>query len=335
MVKAVDVRPKQTKTCTWHGENSQCYTLKNGKPGTCVDCQKDSSAKYKKANAAIISAKNKLYAAANVEKKRAYYNDNVAKHKERALQNSTMTCDRHPGCTWWDTAGQRCGYCRAEFSCIDHATDKDSRKGLKCTMTHDYFCQNIGANCAICGYGPLTPQQEANHPRQLSLDRIDNSKPHDCDPMQTQAVCNQCNAGKWIYTVDEFFVYLHGINRGERDEVDGIVVSDLEDMTRLKRKLGRKKNCTITYDDAVLQLRAQGHCCSLCNLSLSSKDYTFDRTIAGDKYVAGYFTFMHRGCNLFKGEWSVDEAVETARRAVAFRSTTTTTTSSIPSGDDD
>jgi hypothetical protein len=294
-----------------HGDNVPFYTTNTGRKNQCVDCTKQ--------HASRSYAKNKV------------------SNKSRALLPKTTMCAKHPNCTTWDKAGRACGDCTATRVLVGSAVDSDWKKGLVCTMTREYVSEQIGKSCTFCGYGPLLPINETNHPRKLSMNRIDNSKPHDDDPSQTVPTCLQCNVGLWILTYDKFFVFICGIVSGIFDIVDVNVVTALEDETMMQEKLrmkeihthttkrGKKRDLkdivpfSLTYDDAVSQLRAQHHCCSLCNLALSVADCTFDQTVAKQGYVAGKFTFMHRCCNSFKGEWGVETAQETARRVVAFK----------------
>jgi hypothetical protein len=302
-----------------HGDNVLFYTDKNGYKTWCIDCKKQHNDNYYVINGSSILEKN----------------------KSRAHLPKTSVCQKHPGCDWWNAAGNGCGYCSAESHFVSHAKDRDAKKGLECTMTLDYVRQYIGSNCAICGYGPLQPYKEANHPRQLSMDRIDNSKPHDCDPFQTQAVCYQCNTGKSIHSVDQFFVFLSGIVNSIPTDVSPDVISMLNDDSWMSQKLYMKERdrrtdrdgnpkkaedivpFTLTNEQAFAQLEAQRYCCSLCNLALSVDDCSFDQTDAKNGYVAGMFTFMHYCCNAFKGQWSIDVAIETAHRAVAYRQSKT------------
>jgi hypothetical protein len=299
-----------------HGDNVPFYTTKEGKLSNCVKCQKEN-------DAANATSRKEM-------------------QKARALLPKETTCEKHPWCNWWDVSGRECGGCKGERKLVSGAIKKDAKKGLVCTMTCDFVGSCMGKNCALCDFGPLYPMQEPNHPRQLSLDRIDNSRPHTCDLEQMQAVCWQCNTFKWIYSVERVYEISLGIVEVANDDdaevyavVDADVIDSLEDKSRMKKKLHnkddkRKRNgkkfkkeedwvpFTLTYDDAISQLRAQHHCCSLCHLALSIDDWSFDQTVAKNGYVAGKFTFMHHGCNMLKGEWSLESAVETARRIVAF-----------------
>jgi hypothetical protein len=305
--------PTKLGNCKKHGNDVPFNTKSDGKLKECVKCKKDRGA----ANAASSKAKNKA----------------------RALLPKTTPCAKHPWCNWWDTAGQKCGGCRAEFHLVDHATMRDTKKGLVCTMTRDFVGSCMGKNCALCDFGPLYPIQEPNHPRQLSLDRLDNSKPHTCDFTQMQVVCWQCNTFKWIYSIERVYEISRGIvsaASGVYATVDADDIASLEDEARLCEKLRLKDKSrkydhnkklkkeedwvpfTLTFDEAIAQLRAQHHCCSLCHLALAVDDYSFDQTVAKNGYVAGKFTFMHHGCNMLKGDWGVESAVETARRIVAF-----------------
>jgi hypothetical protein len=335
------------KTCVVHGENAPRF-----KSGACKDCRKQynisHAAEIKQRRAESAAAKKQYMTAYRIEnadsirKTRADYNAKnkkqvAAKNKERASQPKTTVCDRHPTCTWWDTAGQTCGYCKVEYDCVKDLRKLDIKKGLDSTMTCDYYCDNIGGTCYICGYWPLIPQQTVRHPRQLSFDRVDNSKPHDCDPLQTRPACWQCNTGKSTLTYDEFFTHLRGIVNGVDVVVSEDVVDALEDETYMKKRLkskearckrtsrGKKRELdkivtfTLTYKQAIAQLRKQNHCCSLCHLALSVDNCTFDQTASKNGYMSGKFTFMHHCCNAFKNEWPVEVAIETAHRAVLFK----------------
>jgi hypothetical protein len=295
-----------------HGDNVPFNTKKNGHLSNCVKCRKDNAA----STAASVKAKNKA----------------------RALLPKQTTCEKHPWCNWWDTAGRRCGGCTAAQSIVGSATMKDAKKSLVCTMTRDFVGSCMGKNCALCDYGPLYPMQEPNHPRQLSLDRLDNSRPHTSDFSQMQAVCNQCNAFKWIYSIERVLEISRGVVAvadANNVAVHSDVIASLEDMSRMKEKLRHKEDrrkrsgkklkkeedwvpFTLTFDEAIAQLRAQQHCCSLCHLALSVDDYSFDQTVAKKGYTADNVTFMHHGCNALKGDWGIESAVETARRIVAF-----------------
>lgn len=307
-------RQRVLSTCyNGHGSNVPFYTNKDGEKTKCVDCVKKSNSKYQAIHGPSIRAD----------------------FKARASSPMESSCEWHPDCDWWNTAGNTCGFCHAEFNLVGHAMEKDSAKGLECTMTRQHVRLCIGVACAICGYGPLLPQPDARNPRQLSMDRIDNSKPHDCDPSQTRAVCLQCNLGKWVYTDEQLFVYLDGIVAGICDTVSADVIAEID--AYMIKKMSNKKTIrnydkngnlknqedivpfTLTIDEAFSQLRSQFYCCSLCHLALSVKDCTFDQTNAKNGYVAGMFTFMHQVCNSLKGIWTVEVAIETARRAVAFR----------------
>jgi hypothetical protein len=307
--------PLLLSNCKWHGDNVPFYSNKHGMKTSCVDCSRKRCA--------------------------AYDASHVDWYKARAMLPKETVCEKHPTCSWWNNAGDNCGWCDSESNIISNATKRDKKRGLACTMTRDYIDEYIGSNCTLCNFGPLVPQKAAWHPRQLSMNRVDNSKPHDCDPAQTQPTCLQCNLGMWIHTKDEFFVYLDGIVNGMGETVESDVVTALEDEAWMHEKLiqkknSRKKNCdgsrrkpedvvpfTLTYSDAVAQLRVQNHCCSLCHLALSVKNCSFDQTNAKGGYIANNFTFMHRCCNLFKCEWDIEIAIETAHRAVAFRNSKT------------
>lgn len=121
-------------------------------------------------------------------------------------------CKKHPDCTWQSHG--KCGYCFYVTQTIHNTRNQDKTRGRQTyhldisiceadkekvmafwtsTMDAAYIESNIGANCYNCGYGPLTPQQQPRHPHQLSMNRLDNNKPHDCDPEQTVPTCWQCN----------------------------------------------------------------------------------------------------------------------------------------------
>jgi hypothetical protein len=319
--KPVKARPRKNpikkSNCIWHGENVDFSTDKNGKVKQCIDCKKKHDVVYYAKNAEKIKTKNKT----------------------RASLPKTTPCKWHPWCNWWSTSGDNCGACRAEINMVSSATKCDLDKGLVCTMTRDFVTSCMGKHCALCDYGPLYPMKEPDHPRKFSLDRINSSLPHTSDLSQMQAVCNQCNRFKWIYTNEEVYeiscAIVSAVDLGEYDDVDVDVVVALEDETRMCEKLrikdrDRKRDCggkpkheqdwvpfTLTYVDAIAQLRVQHHCCSLCHLALSDDDCTFDQTVAKNGYVAGKFTFMHQCCNMLKGDWDIEIAIETARRIVA------------------
>lgn len=249
-------------------------------------------------------------------------------------------CTRHPQCVWWSTRASKCscGFCIAVQNAVSRAIAEDwEKRGVLSTMDHDHVEACIGSYCYNCGYGPLMPQQENEHPRQLSMNRLDNTRPHDNDPAQTVPTCYQCNNGQNDSSMEEFHeMQVAAAAYAER----GFKLTD-EQMARpipefpnhrvdhgkrffasylLKAKRHNCKLKGVTFsasrNEVTTQFCCQRGCCSLCSKPLGN-DITFDQTDAGEGYP-GNFTLMHYACNAFKGIWPIGEAYDTAKRHVEF-----------------
>lgn len=250
----------------------------------------------------------------------------------------SIVCDRHPLCNFWDGVGEGCGWCEIERSVVTSARQTDSlRRRSESTLTKEYYRSNIGSFCYNCGYGPLTPMREVRHPRQLSMNRIDNNKPHSSDPAQTVPSCYQCNVGQSTLTLEEFhnlqISIVNYVNRGFQFTLDQLSASLPQFPNHYvsegngKRKFVaaiikhlRKRapnNFSLTEEHLKLQFEHQRGMCSLCCLPLGN-NITIDQTIAGNGYHYGKVTLMHHVCNSFKGEWDINECYETAKRHVVF-----------------
>lgn len=259
----------------------------------------------------------------------------------RHCDNPTVlpNCKSHPQCVWW-SSNASCGWCRAVQGIVSHAVSHDKKRGMTSTMQHDHVNNSIGKSCYNCGYGPLTPMRENCHPRQLSMNRLHNAKPHDNDPEQTVPSCWQCNFGQSDASMDEFremqvemVAYAerdymltdkqnaepvpvfpnHFVKSGKkRRRFAGVLISNKRFDCRRKCKVFE-----INQRQMEEQHTYQRGRCSLCSRLLGN-DISFDQTVAGGEYRDGNFTLMHRRCNAFKGEWPIAEAYATAKRHVVY-----------------
>lgn len=129
------------------------------------------------------------------------------KKQYRGLKRNKKTiCEHHPTCNTWNSQGTACAMCSAESDLVRAAKSSDKRKCLVSSLTIEYVRSVNGSSyCYNCGNGPLCciPEIPWDH-RQLSLDRIDNSRPHDSDPQQTVASCLQCNLWRNNWTLEKF-----------------------------------------------------------------------------------------------------------------------------------
>lgn len=246
-------------------------------------------------------------------------------------------CELHPQCGYWCPSGSNCGYCDAVSAAVSNAKARDNAKGMVSIMVHSYVNSNIGKSCYNCGYGPLTPQRQYRHSRQLSMNRLDNSKPHDNDPAQTVPTCLQCNMGQNDSTMAEFHERQVAMatyaDQGYKmtDEQPApefpnhyIILSTqrlsfASYLIRTKQSNCRKDGIRLHFGrkDMEQQHMRQRGLCTLCG-GLLYNDISFDQTVAGGGYRVGNFTLMHKHCNSFKGMWQIEEAYATARRHVVY-----------------
>lgn len=101
-------------------------------------------------------------------------------------------CDKHP---WIKaTSSTQCIACAKVGYMVYSAGVADQLRGRgTSTMTTAYVNALQNTPCMYCGETVRT--DAVNNSNQLSANRVDPTKPHDCDPSQTRACCWPCN---WV-----------------------------------------------------------------------------------------------------------------------------------------
>lgn len=135
-------------------------------------------------------------------------------------------CDTHP----WIVGNFGPRGCRACFKVakqVASARRDDLNRGRgESTMTIDYVNGMQGKACMYCQIPVWTRAKPRQHD-QLSPNRVDSTKAHDCDPMQTRPCCWPCNWFQGNRTVSETitaFLDLHSkINPRQPQCVDNYV----------------------------------------------------------------------------------------------------------------
>lgn len=131
----------------------------------------------------------------------------LERQKCRGLKPRQTRCLMHPDCHIWDATGRMCAWCIDESKIVAAAKGHDRKRGLVSTMTREFVRRHLGTICNNCGAGPLVfHPDEFHHPRQLSMNRVNNNKSHDCDSAQTQPVCYQCNKFQNTLSAADFHV---------------------------------------------------------------------------------------------------------------------------------
>jgi len=245
----------------------------------------------------------------------------------------TEPCDFHPYNTSFCKYEQRCLCCAKERNMVKSAKKNDAKyeRGVS-TMTVAYIRTFSNSRCPTCGLCLVT-LADAWNPSSLSMDRIDNSKHHDCDPDQTVASCLQCNLWKNTWSRDEFLLVIdhaasgfdlssfERVNIPEHRRGGSIWGKNVLKLARsnCKQKTKSAVDFLLTYDEFKHKYEeVQRGRCFACGLLLGI-DVSFDRTEPTGGYNDKNITLMHYNCNAGKCSWPLSVLHATAVRSVAYR----------------
>jgi len=227
------------------------------------------------------------------------------------------------------------------YSCIccvkvRNMVNAAARSDLKClrgvsTMTFDYVNSYDGCLCPTCGI-KIHVTEDPFNPACLSMNRLDNSKPHDNDPLQTVGTCLQCNLWQCDLSLVDFLQVVDSAASFSFTNDDNTTTISLPSHYRNRRlfgvdiigqKKGRCKQIGVSFDYTLEQLQRQYEIvqkgrCYACGLLLGV-DISFDRTDSSSGYNYENVTLMHYNCNAGKSVWPLSVLHATAVRSVAYR----------------
>ena len=254
-------------------------------------------------------------------------------------------CSIHPWCD--RNNGQECVACGKVKNQVKKARHRDAKRGMVCTMTFNYINSMQNTPCMYCGTVVRTLVDLNHHPDGLSPNRVNNSKPHDCDPAQTRVCCHQCNLfqhsndfestlnryismvtwGELQYQYNDAIVpvWPFGFDRDSRPKEQALIRSL---HTHAKKK--RHDASAIGHDWFEEQYRHVQHgMCGCCGLQMVTRnqngslciDVSFDRIDSAVKHYSPENTvLMHRACNVGKSVWPIEQLRSKAALTVARHS---------------